>query len=151
VSIRHRNATRYIEGNLLAENGRRKSVRREPDLEVHSDDGSIRVLLDQITDKWSILILAALCPRPMRFNEIRRSLDGITQKALTQSLRRLERSGILARRVIPSSQVAVEYSVTPLGRTLEMPFRVLYAWTVDHSAAVKRAQSEFDAGNMRKV
>ena len=112
---------------------------------VHSDDGSIRVLLDQITDKWSILILAALCPKPLRFNEIKRSLDGITQKALSQSLRRLERSGILSRRVIPATQVAVEYSVTPLGRTLEGPFTALYGWTVDHSAAVRRAQAEFDA------
>lgn len=103
-----------------------------------------RLLLDQITDKWSILILAALCPKPLRFNELRRCLDGITQKALTQSLRRLERSGILARRVIPSSQVAVEYSVTPLGRTLEGPFRALYGWTVDHADDVLQAQTAFD-------
>ena len=130
----------------MPENGRQKSTRSEPAAKMPGDDGSIRVLLDQITDKWSILILAALCPRPMRFNEIRRSLDGITQKALTQSLRRLERSGILARKVIPSSQVAVEYSVTPLGRTLEMPFQALYGWTVDHAAAVRQAQSAFDAG-----
>ncbi len=130
----------------MPENGRQKSARPEPASKVPGDDGSIRVLLDQITDKWSILILAALCPRPLRFNEIRRSLDGITQKALTQSLRRLERSGILARKVIPSSQVAVEYSVTPLGRTLELPFQALYGWTVNHAAAVRRAQSAFDAG-----
>ena len=107
-------------------------------------DRSNRLLLDQITDKWSILILAALCKKPLRFNEIRRRLDGITQKALTQSLRRLERSGILSRRVIPSSQVAVEYSVTPLGRTLEGPFKAVFDWTMAHSAEVLRAQSEFD-------
>jgi DNA-binding HxlR family transcriptional regulator len=107
-------------------------------------DKPSRLLLDQITDKWSILILAELCAKPLRFNEIKRRLDGITQKALTQSLRRLERSGILARRVIPSSQVAVEYSVTPLGRTLETPFRVLYAWTVEHAGTVAQAQADFD-------
>ncbi len=112
--------------------------------EVQPADAPSRLLLDQITDKWSILILAALCKKPLRFNEIKRQLEGITQKALTQSLRRLERSGILARRVIPSSQIAVEYSVTPLGRTLEEPFTVLYAWTVNHSAEVLHAQSEFD-------
>lgn len=82
---------------------------------VFKADCSSRLLLDQITDKWSVLILGSLCEKPLRFNEIRRRLDGITQKALTQSLRRLERSGILARRVIASSQVAVEYSITPLG------------------------------------
>jgi DNA-binding HxlR family transcriptional regulator len=108
------------------------------------EENPSRLLLDQITDKWSILILGALCKKPLRFNELRRCLDGITQKSLTQSVRRLERSGILARRVIPSSQVAVEYSVTPLGRTLEEPFRALFAWTISHSAAVLQAQSEFD-------
>lgn len=109
------------------------------------DERLIRVLLDQLTDKWSILILTALCPGPMRFNEIKRDLDGITQKALTQTLRRLERNGILARRVIPASQVAVEYSITPLGRSLEKPFQALHDWTIEHSSVVLQAQNEFDA------
>lgn len=108
-------------------------------------DCSSRFLLDQIADKWSVLILAALCEKPLRFNELKRCLDGITQKALTQALRRLERNGILARRVIPSSQVAVEYSITPLGRTLEHPFNALYLWTLDHLAAVMQAQADFDS------
>jgi DNA-binding HxlR family transcriptional regulator len=107
-------------------------------------DCSSRFLLDQIADKWSVLILTALCKKPLRFNELKRCLDGITQKALTQALRRLERNGILARRVIPSSQVAVEYSITALGRTLEHPFNALYLWTLDHLDAVKQAQSAFD-------
>jgi DNA-binding HxlR family transcriptional regulator len=108
-------------------------------------DSSNRLLLDQIADKWSILILTALCAGPLRFNEIKRRLGGITQKALAQSLRRLERNGILARKVIPSSQIAVEYSVTALGRTLEEPFRVLFDWTVDHSPAVMQARAAYDA------
>ncbi len=116
----------------------------EAAVEIDGDEKPDRLLLDQITDKWSILILAALCAKPLRFNELRRCLDGITQKALTQSLRRLERSGILARRVIPSSQVAVEYSVTPLGRTLEEPFRAVYGWTVQYAPAVLQAQAAFD-------
>lgn len=74
-----------------------------------------RYLLDQIGDKWTMLILTALCEKPLRFNELKRHLNGITQKALTQALRRLERNGILARLVIPSSQVAVEYRITPQG------------------------------------
>jgi DNA-binding HxlR family transcriptional regulator len=112
--------------------------------EALKTDSASRLLLDQITDKWSILILGALCKKPLRFNEIRRALEGITQKALTQSLRRLERSGILARRVIPSSQVAVEYSITPLGRSLEDPFKALFDWTMLHTAEVLQAQSAFD-------
>ncbi|MFS8324590.1 MULTISPECIES: winged helix-turn-helix transcriptional regulator [Halomonadaceae] len=101
-------------------------------------------MLDQIADKWSILILAALCEKPLRFNELKRRLEGITQKSLTQALRRLERNGILARRVIPSSQVAVEYSITSLGRTLEEPFGALYRWTINYLETVTQAQSEFD-------
>lgn len=120
-------------------------TQNDPVPKVFKADCSSRLLLDQITDKWSVLILGSLCEKPLRFNEIRRRLDGITQKALTQSLRRLERSGILARRVIASSQVAVEYSITPLGATLEEPFKALYAWTLSHSEAVLQAQAAFDA------
>lgn len=105
-----------------------------------------RFLLDQIADKWSVLILAALCPGPMRFNAIRRRLDGITQKALTSALRRLERNGIVARRVLPGSPVGVEYGITPLGRTLEGPFTALHAWTVEYLPAVEQARRAFDAG-----
>jgi len=103
-----------------------------------------RLLLDQIADKWSVLILAALCDGPLRFNAIKRRLEGITQKALTQSLRRLERNGIVARRVIAASPVAVEYRVTPLGRTLKQPFQALHAWTVDHLPDVEQARQAFD-------
>ena len=109
------------------------------------DKASGRLLLDQITDKWSVSILFALCSKPLRFNEIKRCMDGITQKSLTQCLRRLERNGIIARRVIPSSQIAVEYSITPLGRTLEAPFQALFNWTIEYSSDVKLAQAEFDA------
>lgn len=114
-------------------------------LAPHADDESRRLLLDQIADKWSILILATLCAKPLRFNEIRRCISGVTQKSLAQALRRLERNGILTRRVIPSSQVAVEYSVTPLGRTLEEPFKVLFDWTARHSDDVFQARSAYDA------
>lgn len=91
--------------------------------EGHHAEAASRLLLDQNTDKWSVMIVNALCAKPLRFNGIKRSLDGVMKKALTQSLRRLERIGMLARWVIPTSQVAVEYSITPLGRTLESPFR----------------------------
>ena len=103
-----------------------------------------RLLLDQIADKWSVLILTALCSGPLRFNAIKRRLEGITQKVLTQSLRRLERNGIVARRVIPGSPVAVEYRITPLGRTLDQPFQALHAWTLHHLPDVELARQEFD-------
>ncbi|WP_213992631.1 helix-turn-helix domain-containing protein [Sodalis sp. dw_96] len=106
-----------------------------------------RLLLDQIADKWSVLILAALCAEPLRFNVIKRRLEGITQKALTQSLRRLERNGIVARRVITASPIAVEYRITPLGHTLKQPFQALYDWTVDYLPEVERAREAFDRNN----
>jgi DNA-binding HxlR family transcriptional regulator len=96
------------------------------------------------------MILILLCDKPQRFNAIRRNLDCITQKALTESLRRLERSGLVARRVIPVSPVAVEYSLTPLGQSLKEPFVALYRWSVDHQAAIEQAQEVFDR-NKRKT
>jgi DNA-binding HxlR family transcriptional regulator len=110
-----------------------------------------RLILDEIADKWTVLVLASLCERPLRFNEVRRKLDGITQKALTQCLRRLERNGIVARRVIATSPVAVEYSVTPLGQTLKEPFQALNRWTVEHLAEVRRARDLFDARDTDKA
>ncbi len=103
-----------------------------------------RFLLNLIADKWSVLILAVLCDKPQRFNAIKRRLEGITQKALTQSLRRLERNGIVDRRVITSSPIAVEYWVTPLGRTLKEPFQALHAWTFAYLSEVEKARLEFD-------
>lgn len=104
----------------------------------------VRLVLDQIADKWSILIMAALCRGPMRFNSLRRDVKGITQKSLTQALRRLERSGIIARRVVPASPVAVEYSVTPLGETLVEPFQALFQWASVHREGIEAAQRRFD-------
>lgn len=104
----------------------------------------VRLILDQIADKWSILIIAALCRGPMRFNALRRDVPGITQKSLTQALRRLERSGIIARRVIPVSPVAVAYSVTPLGATLVEPFQALFHWASVHKDGIEAAQARFD-------
>ena len=103
-----------------------------------------RQLFDQIADKWSMMVLAILEPGPMRLNAIRRQIEGVTQKALTQCLRRLERNGLVERRVIPLSPVAVEYELTELGRSLGKPFSVLYGWTVENLAAVDRARLRFD-------
>ncbi len=77
-----------------------------------------RLLFDQIADKWSMMVLTVLDRGPMRFNAVKRLLEGVSQKALTQCLRRLERNGLISRRVIPVSPVAVEYEITALGRTL---------------------------------
>lgn len=103
-----------------------------------------RPILDQIADKWSVMILAVICHEPARFNAIKRRLEGVTQKALTQALRRLERNGIVSRRVLPGPPVKVEYALTPMGRTLEQPFAALYAWAQDHASEIARAQQDYD-------
>ena len=108
-----------------------------------------RLILDQLADKWSILILGALCPGPLRFNALKRRLKGVTQKALTQALRRLERNGIIARRVIPVSPVAVEYSITPLGLTLREPFQALFDWTIQYGPEVETARRLFDTESVK--
>jgi len=112
----------------------------QPFAEVHS----ARPVLDQIANKWSVLILTVLCPKPSRFNAIMRRLDGITHKALTEALRRLERNGLVNRRVIASSPVSVEYSISPLGRSLQVAFEAIYAWASDHSPEVFAAQRSYD-------
>lgn len=101
-----------------------------------------RLLLDEISSKWTILVLGALCDGPLRFNELRRALDGVTQKALTQCVRRLELNGILLRTVLATSPISVTYEITPLGRTLEGPLRALHDWTIKHREDVLRARAE---------
>ncbi|EKS1844030.1 helix-turn-helix domain-containing protein [Cronobacter muytjensii] len=105
---------------------------------------STRPVLEQVANKWSILILTVLCTQPARFNAIKRRLDPITHKALTEALRRLERNGLVSRRVIASSPVAVEYAITPLGRTLQEPFVALVSWTRQHGASIAQAQAAYD-------
>ena len=118
------------------------------ELSVHLD----RVLLDQIAGRWQLLILGALCDHghKARFNALKRAVPGISQKTLTQCLRQLERSGLVARRVLTDSPLGVEYSLTPLGDTLEAPVRALNDWSRQYSAAVRTAQEAYDADRSRK-
>lgn len=102
-----------------------------------------RPILDQISDKWSMMTMAVL-ERPTRFNEIKRRLDGVTQRVLTQTLRRLERNGMIERRILPTSPVGVEYSLTPLGESLREPFGALYGWTVVHADEIQINQRAYD-------
>lgn len=105
-----------------------------------------RMLVDQVSDPWTLRILWALCPgtQPARFNQIKRSVGSISQKTLTQCLRRLERNGILERRVISAKPLGVEYSVTELGHSLEKPMGAMYEWAKQHEAQVRRAQASYD-------
>jgi len=107
-------------------------------------DCAARSFFDQVANKWSVMILTQLSEKPTRFNEIRRRLEGVTHKALTQALRRLERNGLVARTVLPTSPVAVEYSITDLGRTLQVPFGAVYEWAINHLHEIEQAQETYD-------
>lgn len=104
----------------------------------------IRPVLDKIADKWTILILTVLCPRPARFNEIKRRLDGITHKSLADALKRLERHGLVTRTVFPTTPVAVEYTITALGHSLREPFEALCSWALSHEHAFAAAIAAYD-------
>ncbi|MCP2176337.1 winged helix-turn-helix transcriptional regulator [Williamsia maris] len=107
-------------------------------------DCPARLLLDQIADKWTVLVICVLDEGPTRFNELRRRVDGVSQKVLTSTLRALERNGMVERLVATSGPVAVTYRLTPLGTTLYEPMLALYGWTTRHIESVVDAQDRFD-------
>jgi DNA-binding HxlR family transcriptional regulator len=108
-----------------------------------------RIVLDRIADKWTVLVLGVLSQRPLRFNQLRREIDGLTQKMLSQTLKALERDGLVARKVIPSAPGTVEYSITPLGATLSATVDELQRWARDHIGEVVQAQRRYDAAAPR--
>lgn len=102
-----------------------------------------REVLGQVLDKWSVLVLEELCDGPRRFNQLRRLIP-VTQKSLTATLRRLERSGIVERVVISDRPVAIEYRITALGKTLRDPIDALVKWSDEHLSEIERARARFD-------
>jgi DNA-binding HxlR family transcriptional regulator len=114
--------------------------------EVYNQAGCpSRLILDRIADKWTVLVIGILAEAEhRRFNVLRRMINGISQKMLTQTLRDLERDGLVKRSIYPEIPPRVEYKLTPLGRTLCEPLGSLTAWAKDHIDEVKRAQAEFD-------
>jgi DNA-binding HxlR family transcriptional regulator len=103
-----------------------------------------RDVLGQVLDTWSVLVLEELCEAPRRFNQLRRLIP-VTQKSLTATLRRLERSGFVERTVISDRPVAVEYRITPLGKTLRDPIDALLRWSDEHVEEIDRSRARFDA------
>lgn len=108
-----------------------------------------RLLFDQIADKWSMMVLSVLDAEPRRFNDIKRRLEGVSQKSLTHVLRQLERNGLIEREVLATSPVGVQYALSPLGRSLLVHFRRLYGWILDHFVEVEAAQQRYDTAAPR--
>ena len=99
-----------------------------------------RQALDRIADKWTCLIVYALLDGPRRHGELKRAIGGISQKMLTQTLRSLERDGLVERTVIATIPPHVEYALTPLGETLSEPLVAICHWAMDHLPEVRAAR-----------
>jgi DNA-binding HxlR family transcriptional regulator len=112
---------------------------------VFSGDCPTRRVLDRIGDKWATLIIMLLQDGTMRFSELQHSIGGISQKMLTQSLRNLERDGLISRSVYAEVPPRVEYRLTPLGETLCAPIAAIVGWSEEHIGEVTAAQAVYDA------
>ncbi|WP_407334924.1 winged helix-turn-helix transcriptional regulator [Dietzia kunjamensis] len=104
-----------------------------------------RELLGQVLDKWSLAVMNELCESPCRFNELRRAIPAVSQKSLSATLRRLERNGLIERRLLSSRPITVEYRITPLGKTAREPIDALLGWASAHLQEIERARKLFDA------
>ena len=113
--------------------------------DVYSECCPTRHALDRLADKWVVLILGLLGRGPLRFNQLRREIEGVSQKVLSQTLKRLERDGLVARQAFPTVPVTVEYSITPLGATLSETAEALRRWAEGHMDQVLAAQAAYDA------
>jgi DNA-binding HxlR family transcriptional regulator len=103
-----------------------------------------RRILDRIGDRWTVLVVSVLGDGDARFSELRRRIEGVSQKMLTQTLRGLERDGLVRRTVYPEVPVRVEYALTGAGRTLLEPLRALQDWAIEHLSDVSASQNAYD-------
>lgn len=110
-----------------------------------------RNLLDRISDKWVTLVLSSLGDGDRRFSELARKLAGVSQKMLTQTLRSLERDGLVSRRVTASVPVRVDYSLTPLGASLMPVIQAVKTWAEQNMQAVMLARDSYDAAQQESA
>lgn len=113
--------------------------------DLYTENCPTRKILDRIGDKWTALIIGLLEGRTMRFSELQHSIVGISQKMLTQTLRHLERDGLVIRKVYAEVPPRVEYTLTPLGETLAEPLTAIRQWAETHIEAISEAQAEYDS------
>ncbi len=104
----------------------------------------VRNVLDRIGDKWSTLLLAALAAKPSRFSELHRKVPDISKRMLTQTLRDLQRDGLITRHVFPTKPPSVEYRLSPLGRSVFGPLTALIDWAEHNFATIQVSRAKFD-------
>lgn len=111
----------------------------------HTSCLAVREVLNRVGDKWSVLIVSLLGDRPKRFNELRRTIEGISQRMLTLTLKGLERDGLVTRTVYPTIPLRVEYKLTRLGRTLLKPIQAIAKWAEKNRVQIQQARDRYDA------
>ena len=113
----------------------------------HETDGcrAVADVLARVGDKWTVYVVRLLSDGPMRFNEMRRAISGISQRMLTLTLRGLERDGLVTRTIYPTIPPRVDYELTELGRTLIQTLVSLGDWAIKNRPAVEKARRDFDA------
>ncbi|MEV7345536.1 helix-turn-helix domain-containing protein [Streptomyces sp. NPDC093544] len=109
------------------------------------EDCEVRQILDRVAGKWSLLVIALLDRRVLRFTELRREIDGVSQRMLTVTLRQLERDGLVKRTVHAVVPPRVEYELTPLGGTLHATIQSLVTWTERHQGEIASARADYDS------
>jgi DNA-binding HxlR family transcriptional regulator len=110
----------------------------------HAGCRNVAPVLNRVGDKWSMLIVMILSGGSKRFSELKRAIDGISQRMLTLSLRGLERDGLVSRTVTPTIPPRVDYELTELGRSLREPVKALGDWAIEHIECIRAAQQRFD-------
>ncbi|QDP19883.1 winged helix-turn-helix transcriptional regulator [Sphingomonas xanthus] len=113
--------------------------------EVGSTCRRVTPVLNRVGDKWSMQIVMQLAHGPRRFSELKRALDGVSQRMLTLSLRALERDGLISRAVTPTIPPRVDYELTELGLSLREPVKALGDWANAHIDCIRAAQQQYDA------
>ena len=101
-------------------------------------------VLQRIGDKWSVLVVMSLSDGPRRFSDLRRAIDGVSQRMLTLTLRGLERDGLVSRTVTPTIPPRVDYELTALGRSLKAPVSALGQWAFDNMPQIEAARNAYD-------
>ena len=118
-----------------------------PAYDVYSRHCPARLVLDRLADKWVLLVIGRLREQAVRFNQLRRDVDGVSQKVLSQTLKKLERDGLVERRVYATVPVTVEYSLTGLGQSLARTIESFSHWAEMNIDAVLAAQNSYDSAN----
>ena len=112
--------------------------------DVYNEHCPTRIVLDRIADKWTVLIVGVLEGKTKRFGELRREIGGVSQKMLTQTLRGLERDGLVTRKIYPSVPPKVEYALTKLGCTLVHILKEISKWSENNIEDVLKARNSYD-------